>query len=104
LEFEDVWLEVRTCASIDQAASIDGRSIEVAALSEVLEAAANANAKHRSITWDYSRRLTPNEVKEVREVINFYDTIEDEKSVSLLANVAYKSFCYTLTLFSIKKN
>ena len=104
MEFEGVWLEVRTCASIDQAASIDSKGMEVASLLEVLEAAADANVKQRTSMWEYSRRLTPNEVKRVKEVINFIDTIEDEKSVSLLADVAYKSFCYTLTLFAIKGN
>jgi len=102
LEFEDVWLEVRACPAGSSVASIDRRVLEVPALSEVLEAAANTNAKHSSSMWDYSRRLRAGESDQIKKVIEFNSKTEDEKSVSLSADVAYKGACYTLTLFAIK--
>ena len=102
LGFEDTWLEVRACEGGKAAASIDSRILEVPALSEVLEAAANTNAKHSSGMWDYSRRLVAGEIEQIKGVVEFNNKIEDAKSISLSANVAYRGSCYTLTLFAIK--
>ena len=102
LEFEDTWLEIRACEGSRPAASIDSRILEVPALSEVLEAAANTNAKHSSGMWDYSRRLVAGEIERIKEVVEFSSKAEDAKSISLSANVAYRGSCYTLTLFAIK--
>lgn len=99
MTFEDAWLEVRACAG-DQAARTNESMLAVPAISEVLEAAANAN-KHAGM-WDYSRRLGAEEVEIVRGVISFSSKAEDSRSVSLSVNVAYKNSCYTLTLFAIK--
>ncbi len=104
MEFEDVWLEVRACVQESNSiASIDSRILEVPALSEVLEAAANTNAKHSSDMWDYSRRLFAGEVDQIKKAIEFSSKVEDEKSISLSANVSYRGSCYTLTLFAIKR-
>ena len=102
LEFEDTWLEIRGCESGWPAASIESRILEVPALAEVLEAAANTNAKHSSGMWDYSRRLAAGEIEQIKGVIKFISKAEDAKSISLSANVAYRGSCYTLTLFAIK--
>lgn len=101
MEFEDAWLEARACAG-GQAAAANDEMLTVAAISEVLEAAANAST-HPGM-WDYSRRLGAGEVELVRNAIRFTDTAEDNRSVSLSADVAYKGSCYTLTLFAIKRS
>lgn len=103
MEFEDVWLEVRACAQESNSASIDSKVRDVPVLSEVLEAAANTNAKHSSGMWDYSRRLFAGEIDQIKKVIEFSGKVEDEKSISLSANVSYRNSCYTLTLFAIKR-
>ena len=101
MEFEDAWLEARACAG-GQAAAANGEMLAVVAISEVLEAAANAN-RHPGM-WDYSRRLGADEVELVRDAIRFTGKTEDGRSVSLSADVAYKGSCYTLTLFAIKRS
>jgi hypothetical protein len=102
LEFEDTWLEVRTCEGGKVATSIDSRILEVPALSEVLEAAANTKARHSSGMWDYSRRLVAGEIEQIKFIVEFDTKAEDAKSISLSASVSYRGSCYTLTLFAIK--
>ncbi len=102
LEFEDAWLEVRACAGSIQAAGIDEQALDVPAVSEVLEAAANTNK--RPSMWDYSRRLYKGETETVRGVLGLAKTSEDSRSISLSVNVTYKGSCYTLTLFAIKRS
>ena len=102
LEFEDAWLEVRACAGSLQAADVNELTLEVPAVSEVLEAAANTN-KHPGM-WDYSRRLFKGESEAVKGVSGLTKTAEDSKSISLSVNVMYKGSCYTLTLFAIKRS
>jgi hypothetical protein len=101
VEFEDAWLEARTCAG-GQAAGANDEMLAVTAISEVLEAAANAN-RHPGM-WDYSRRLGAGEIEMVQNAIRFTSTAEDGRSVSLSADVTYKGSCYTLTLFAIKRS
>jgi len=95
---------VRACAQgSNPATSIDSKILEVPALSEVLEAAVNTNAKHSSGMWDYSRRLRAGEIDQIKKAIEFNSKAEDEKSVSFSGSVAYRGACYTLTLFAIKR-
>jgi hypothetical protein len=101
VEFEDAWLEARACAG-GQAAAANAGMLTVAAISEVLEAAANAN-RHPGM-WDYSRRLGAGEIEMVQNAIRFTSTAEDGRSVSLSADITYKGSCYTLTLFAIKRS
>jgi hypothetical protein len=101
LRFEDAWLEVRACTGGQDAASASEKMLAVPAISEVLEAAANAN-RHLGM-WDYSRRLYPGEMEAIKGAISLAKTAEDSRSVSLVANIAYKGSCYTLTLFAIKE-
>lgn len=101
MEFEDAWLEVRACAG-DNAAGAGEQLLEVRAISEVLEAATNAN-RHPGM-WDYSRRLSIGDVEVITSVLALVKTAEDSRSVSHSANVSYKGSCYTLTLFAIKRN
>ena len=101
MELEDAWLEVRVCAG-GEAEVIDGKMLNVPAISEVLEAAANAN-RHPGI-WDYSRRLYAGEMEAVRSALGLMKTAEDAKSISLAINVTYKGSCYALTLFAIKRS
>jgi hypothetical protein len=102
LQFEDTWLEVRACEDGSHASTLDSRILEVPALSEVLEAAADTNAKHSSAMWDYSRRLVTGEVEKIKSIVEFNSKAEDAKSISLSANVVYRGSYYTLTLFAIK--
>lgn len=102
MEFEDAWLEARTCAGGGQAAGANEEILAVPAISEVLEAAANAN-KHPGM-WDYSRRLYAGEIGAIKSALGLAKTAEDSRSVSLSANVTYKGSCYTLTLFAIKRS
>jgi len=101
LEFEDAWLEVRACAGGGQPAGASEEMLAVPAISEVLEAAQNAN-RHPG-RWDYSRRLYAGEMGAIKGALSLAKTAEDSRSVSLSANVAYKGSCYTLTLFTIKE-
>jgi hypothetical protein len=54
----------------------------------VLWAAENAGVKHSGL-WDYSRRLGAEEAQ-VGDLIKFTSRFEDNRSVSLSANVEYK--------------
>jgi hypothetical protein len=100
LEFNEAWLEIRTCAGNIQADGVDEDILKVPAVSEVLEAAANTN--NQPDTWDYSRRLYKGEIETVKQTLNLKKTAEDSRSVSLSVNVTYKGSCYTVTLFAIK--
>jgi hypothetical protein len=102
LELDDTWLEVRACRSGGQAASVNEQTLEIPAVSEVLEAAANTNT-HPGM-WDYSRRLYKEEIETIRGALKFAKTAEDPRYVSLSVNVTYKGSCYTLTLFAMKKS
>ncbi len=102
LEFEDAWLEVRACAGSGQAAAIEEQMLEVSAISEILEAAANTN-KHRGM-WDYSRRLYKGEIETIEGALDLAKTAEDSRSISYSVNVTYKGSCYTLTIFAIKRS
>jgi hypothetical protein len=101
VEFEDAWLEVRACAG-GHAERAGESMLAVQAVSEVLEAAANAN-RHPGM-WDYSRRLGAGELELVHGAISFSSRVEDGRSVSLSADVSYKGSCYNLTLFAIKRS
>lgn len=101
MEFEDAWLEVRACAG-GSAADINDAMLEVPAISEAIEAAANAN-KYPGM-WDYSRRLGAGEMEAIRRALQLAKTAEDGMSVSYSANVAYKGSRYTLTLFAVKRS
>jgi hypothetical protein len=101
VEFEDAWLEVRACAG-DHTAGGGEQMLEVRAISEVLEAAANAS-RHPGM-WDYSRRLVMGDIEVITGVLALVKTAEDSRSVSHSANVSYKGSCYTLTLFAIKRS
>ena len=103
LEFEDAWLEVRACAGSLQAADVNELTLEVPAVSEVLEAAANTNKQHPGI-WDYSRRLSKGEIETIKGALGLAKTVEDSRSISLSVNVTYKGCCYTLTFFAIKRS
>jgi hypothetical protein len=106
LEFEDVWLEIRVCTDAGADAIIDGgKEQAVPALAEVLAAAEQTNASmKRSGMWDYSRRLGATEAEMVKKAISFTSRSEDARSVSLSANIKYRGFRYTLTLFIAKKS
>jgi hypothetical protein len=71
------------------------------ALSEFLRIV--AFTKHSSNIWEYSRRLLASEEAQLKEAIPFQNKIEDERSISLSANIIYNGCCYRLTLFTIKK-
>jgi hypothetical protein len=72
------------------------------ALAEVLWVAENAGVKHSGL-WDYSRRLGAEEEMQVGDLIKFTSRFEDNRSVSLSANIEYKGSRYTLTLSAAKK-
>lgn len=101
MEFEDVWLEARACRD-GSAADVNDAMLEVQVISEVMEAAANAN-KHPGI-WDFSRRLGAGEMEAIRDALQLAKTAEDGRSVSYSANVTYKGSRYTLTLFAVKRS
>lgn len=102
MKFDDAWLEARSCAGNGQASSVNERMLEIPAVSEVLEAAANTS-KHFEM-WDYSRRLYREEIETIRGALGFAKTAEDSRSISLSVNVTYKGSCYTLTLFTMKRS
>ena len=104
MEFEGIWLEVsKSCPTIRQVRSIDSKVLKVPAIFEVLEIAASIK-QGPGILWQYACRLRSDELDHIIEVINFVEKIEDERSISFLADLAYKGTCYTLTLFAIKRN
>jgi hypothetical protein len=73
------------------------------ALAEVLWVAENAGIKHSGL-WDYSRRLGAEEETQVGDLIKFTSRFEDNRSVSLSANIEYKGSRYTLMLCRQKDN
>jgi hypothetical protein len=105
LDFEDAWLEVRSCdGGCSQATEADGSGmLEVPAISEVLEAAAIASRHSGGGMWDFSRRLVLAEVRAIQNVLQLAKVREDSRSVSHSLNVSYKGSCYTLTLFEVKR-
>jgi hypothetical protein len=103
LEFEGIWLEVRkSYATIRQVRSIDSKVLEVPAILEVLEIAASIK-QGQGVLWQYARRLRLDESDHIKKVVNFVEKVEDDRSISLLADMKYKGTCYTLTLFAIKR-
>ncbi len=105
LDFEDAWLEVRSCdGGKGQATEADSSGmLEVPAISEVLEAAANATRYSYGGMWDFSRRLILSEVKAIQDALQLAKVTEDSRSISHSINVSYKGSCYTLTLFEVKR-
>jgi hypothetical protein len=101
LEFDDAWLEARACRD-GSAAVVNDAMLEVPVISEVLDAAANANM-HPGI-WDFSRRVGAGEMEAIRDALLLVKTAEDGRSVSYSANVSYKGSRYTLTLFAVKRS
>ena len=88
MEFEGIWLEVRkSYATIRQVRSIDSRVLE----------------QGQGVLWQYARRLRLDESDHIKKVVNFVEKVEDDRSISLLADMKYKGTCYTLTLFAIKR-
>lgn len=74
------------------------------ALAEVLWIAENAGVKHSGL-WDYySCRLGAEEEAQVGDLIKFTSRFEDNRSVSLSANIEYKGSRYTLMLCRQKDN
>lgn len=96
-----MWLEIKPSKIDNLTESIGSKILEVPALLEVFKIAAAAKHSSTSI-WEYSRRLVASEVAQVKRIITFESKVEDERSMSLSANVTYKGSCYTLTLFAIK--
>lgn len=102
MEFEDAWLEVKTCVGGTQPTEANHIMLAVPAISEVLEAAVSAS-RHQGM-WDYSRRLALAELEEIQSALQPPKTSEDGRSVSHSLNVTYKGSCYTLTLFAVKRS
>lgn len=73
------------------------------ALAEVLWVAENGAVKHSGV-WDYSCRLSAEEEAQVGDLIKFTSRFEDNRSVSLSANIEYKGSRYTLMLCRQKDN
>lgn len=101
MEFEDAWLEARACRD-GSAADVNDAMLGVPVISEVMEAAANAN-KHPGM-WDFSRRVGAGEMETIRDALKLAKIAEDGRSVSYSANVSYKGSRYTLTLFAVKRS
>lgn len=105
LDFDDAWLEVRSCddGSIPATEADSSGMLKVPAISEALEAAAVANRYPSAGMWDFSRRLVLDEVVVIRNTLEQAKVTEDTRSRSHSINVSYKGSCYTLTLFEVKK-
>ena len=95
----DTWLEVRPCAVV-QAVHVNSRMLAIPALAEAMQAV--QDAARRGGMWDYSRKLNQGEVAQLQSAIQFSSPVEDDRSVSLAADVEYNGHCYSLTLFSAK--
>ncbi|MCI0560490.1 MAG: hypothetical protein MN733_18540 [Nitrososphaera sp.] len=105
MEFKDVWLEIKACNGADAPGVVigEGEVRSIPALLEVLSTARNTNASLKdSGMWDYSRRICKDEADQISKVVNLANRVEDERSVSLSANIIYEGSCYTLALFEMK--
>ena len=70
----------------------------------MLWVAENAGVEHSGL-WDYySFRLGAEEEAQVGDLIKFTSRFEDNRSVSLSANIEYKGSRYTLMLCRQKDN
>ena len=95
-----VWLEVSSCVGTEPSINLDDSIIrQVSALSTLMSAARQANSGKQALTWEYSLKVTDVEAQQIRNVVAFKDSSEDERSVILSVPVGYCNSCYVLRLF-----
>lgn len=106
MQFEDAWLEIRSCEGKAQRELEHETVLRIAALKEVMQVAENTmtdmQRKGGGNLWDYSRRLENTEIDEVMVVFEGASAKDNGKSVTYSTDVVYGGRPYTLTLFGYK--
>lgn len=106
VQFQDAWLEIRSCEGKPQKELEHETVLRVAALKEVMQVAektmTDMQRKGGGNLWDYSRRLEAGEVGEVMRVFEGAVAKDGGKSITYSADVVYGGRAYTITLFGYK--
>lgn len=106
VQFEDAWLEIRSCEGKTQRELEHETVLRIAALKEVMQVAENTmtdmQRKGGGNLWDYSRKLENAEIDEVMALFEGVTVKDGAKSVTYSTNVVYGGRAYTLTLFGYK--
>ncbi|MEO9295485.1 MAG: hypothetical protein ABI347_07795 [Nitrososphaera sp.] len=106
MQFEDAWLEIRSCGNKPQRELEHETVLRIAALKEVMQVAENTmtdmQRKGGGNLWDYSRRLGEEEVDEVMGVFEGAPAKDGGKSITYSTDIIYGGRAYTLTLFGYK--
>lgn len=106
MQFEDAWLEIRSCEGKPQNELEHETVLRIAALKEVMEVAENTmtdmQRKGGGNLWDYSRRLEKGEIDEIASIFEGSTAKDGDRSITYSTDVVYGSRAYTLTLFGFK--
>lgn len=106
VQFEDAWLEIRSCEGKPQNELEHETVLRIAALKEVMEVAENTmtdmQRKGGGNLWDYSRRLEKGEIDEIASIFEGSTAKDGDRSITYSTDVVYGSRAYTLTLFGFK--
>ena len=106
MQFEDAWLEIRSCEGKAQRELEHETVLRIAALKAVMQVAENTMREMQKEgggnLWDYSRRLENAEVDEIMAVFEGATAKDGGKSVTYSTDVVYGGRAYTLTLFGYK--
>lgn len=109
-EEKDVWLEMRACQETSFAAAKELEQetvLRIPALSEALKAVEKASLdmarKGGNSMWDYSRKLDPGEIDDIRILFAGAREKDDDRSTSRSVDYSYYGRYYTLTLFEFKQ-
>lgn len=97
----NAWLEISACTGDPPAVEIASDALQNrAALAEALRVAESTSAKRNNAAiWDYARRLEPDELSNLHELLKFRKAREDARSIVYQSVISYKNSLYTLNLF-----
>ena len=96
----DAWLEISSCEGESSPITIELTAVRaIPALSQAISAAQKAGSSAHAGKWDYSLRISQDEVDDIKNRICFASKSEDDRSTIYSADVSYCDSCYALRLF-----
>jgi hypothetical protein len=106
MQFQDAWLEIRSCEHKPEKEMEHETVISIQALKEVMKVAEDTltdmQRKGGAAMWDYSRRLDAAEVDEVMQVFAGVEAKDGGRAVSYSIDIIYGGKWYALSLVGYK--
>ena len=98
------WLEISVSTDADPPSVINESLLrQVPVLGEILAAAqAASHGKGHEGAWEYSRKLSEQELRDVKESMVFSSTFEDERCKVQSVRLSHKNIYYSVRLFEEK--